>query len=214
MSEKWSIWQICLQCYNFVSTCHRCLWWSIRTGLWTLPDIFGLKTGNTIEKSLQTIKVSMNMLQDSILPLTSLLQGKHFNEKWTVVERLVWGGGLLKMGEGFPTEANRDVLLCANYYALYNIDRGQQTDMSAFTCEMRTATTLAFIMWIFKIMYICNSIRLSFELDFLNHCCLTDCSLNMTIVYGWMLLRYTQGCADKVWYMLNEWINEGINELC
>lgn len=46
-----------------------------------LPDIFGLKTGNTTEKSLQTIKLSVNMLQDGILPLTSLLQGKHFNEK-------------------------------------------------------------------------------------------------------------------------------------
>lgn len=37
------------------------------------------------------------------------------------------------------------MLLCANYWALNNIDRGEQTGISAFTCEMMAATVLVFI---------------------------------------------------------------------
>lgn len=55
-------------------------------------------------------------------PLTSLLQGKHFSEKWATVG---WEG-LLKTEEHSPTKANRDVLLCANYWALNNIDVRRQ----------------------------------------------------------------------------------------
>lgn len=40
-------------------------------------------------------------------------------------------------------QLNRDVLLWANYWALCNTDRSQQTDMSAFIWEMRAAPSLS-----------------------------------------------------------------------
>lgn len=55
-----------------------------------------------------------------------------FRKVSTSMKTVVLGG--LKMAERFSTKANRDMLLCANYWALNNIDRDRKTDISAFAC--------------------------------------------------------------------------------
>lgn len=74
------------------------------------------KIPSSLPQTLKELKTEREHAAGQYFFPSHLVQGKHFNEKWTVL------GGLLKMGECFPTNSNRDVLLCANNLALNNID--------------------------------------------------------------------------------------------